>query len=64
MGYETFFGTVDVVATMNWLKKVFDTLTDMDLENDLKLRVAFRLIDNSVTTWWDNVKLRSAALAT
>ena len=51
------FGTVDVMAARNWFKRVFDTLIDMDLEDDLKLRVAFRLIDKSATTWWDNVKL-------
>ena len=43
----------------NWLKRVFDTLTDMELNDDLKLRVATRLIYKSVTTWWDNLKLRA-----
>ena len=36
----------------------------MDLEDDLKLRVATRLIDKSTTTWWDNLKLRATALVT
>ena len=61
MGHETFFGTADVVAARNWLKRVFDTLMDMDLEDDLKLKIASRLIDKSAVTWWDNVKLRLAA---
>ena len=46
----------------NWLKRVLDTLTDMELDDELKLRVATRLIDKSVVTWWDNLKLRSIAL--
>ena len=43
----------------NWLKKVSDTLTDMELNDDLKLRMATRLIDKSAATWWDNLKLRT-----
>ena len=35
-----------------------DTLIDMELDDDLKLRVATRLINKSATTWWDNLKLR------
>ena len=52
------------MAARNGLKRVFDTLTDMDLEVDLKLKVASKLIDKSVDTWWDNVKLRSTAMIT
>ena len=47
---ETFLGTIDVVAIKNWLNRVFDTLTDMELYNEFKLRVASRLIDKSVAT--------------
>ena len=43
----------------NWLKRVSDTLTDMELDDDLKLRVATRLIDKSAATRWDNLKLRT-----
>ena len=43
----------------NWLKRVVDILTDMDLNDDLKLRVASKLIDKSVVTWWDNINLKS-----
>ena len=35
-----FFGTVDAVLAKNWLNKIFDTLTDMELDNSIKLRVA------------------------
>ena len=62
LGCETFSASVDAVVARKWLKKVFDTLTDMELENDLKLKVATRLIDKSATTWWDNLKLRSSTL--
>ena len=64
MGCETFLGTIDVVATKNWLKRVFDTLIDMELHDELKLRMDTRLIEKSATTWWDNLKLRSIALVT
>ena len=64
LGCETFFGLVDAVVARNWLKKVFDTLTDMELDENLKLRVATRLIDKSATTWWDNLKLRATTPVT
>ena len=50
--------TVYTVAAKNWLKKVSDTLMDMDLDDELRLRVATRLIDKSIVTWWDNLKLQ------
>ena len=51
LGCETFLGSVDAVVARNWLKKVSNILTDMELEDDLKLRVATRLIDKNATTW-------------
>ena len=59
LGCETFSGTIDAVVAKNWLKSVSDTLTDMELDDELKLRVATRLMDKSTATWWDNLKLRS-----
>ena len=50
LGCETFFGTVDAVVARNWLKRVSDTLNDMELDDDLKLKVATRLIDKSAAT--------------
>ena len=47
LGCETFSRLVDAVVAKNWLKRVFDTLTNMELEDDLKLRVETRLIDKS-----------------
>ena len=55
---------MDAVLEMNWLKRVSNTLTDMQLDNDLKLRVATRLINKSVATWWDNLKLRATTPVT
>ena len=55
---------MDVVATKNQLKKVLDTLTDMELDDGLKLRVATKLIDKSAVTWQDNLKLISTASVT
>ena len=40
LGCETFFSILDVVAAKNWLKKVSNTLTDIELNDELKLRVA------------------------
>ena len=64
MGCKKFSGSIDVVAAMNWLKKVSNTITEMELEDDLKLRVATRLIEKSAATWWDNLKLQSNTLIT
>ena len=57
LGVETFFGSVDAIIAKNWLKKVSNTLIDMELDDALKLRMATRLIDKSAATWWDNLKL-------
>ena len=54
LGCETFFGTIDTV----------DTLTNMELDDELKLRVATRLMDKSVATLWDNLKLHFTTLVT
>ena len=32
-------------------------MVDMELEDNLKLRVATRLMDKSAATWWENLKL-------
>ena len=34
-------------------------MIDMELEDNLKLKVATRLMDKGVATWWDNLKLRT-----
>ena len=51
MGCQTFSRIVDDIVAKNWLKKIFDTLIDMELDDSLKLKVATRLLDKSATTW-------------
>ena len=36
----------------------------MELNDEIKMRVATRLIDKNTTTWWDNLKPRAIALVT
>ena len=55
---------MDAVVARNWLKMVFDTLVNMEFNDDLKLRVTTRLIDKSIATWWDNLKLRATTPVT
>ena len=50
VGCETFSDTVDAIAAKNQLKKVSDILTDIKLDDELKLRVATRLMDMSAVT--------------
>ena len=59
LGCQTFFGTVDAIVAKYWIKKVSDTMVDMELEDTLKLRVATRLLDQSAAIWWENLKLRT-----
>ena len=64
LGCQTFSGSIDAIVAKNWMKKVTDTMVDMELEDNLKLRVATRLMDKSATTWWDNLKLYTTVLIT
>ena len=50
LGYKTFSGIVDAVIAKKWLKNVSNTLYDMELDDELKLKVATRLIDKSSAT--------------
>ena len=63
-GCETFSSTVDAITIKNWLNRVSNILTDIELDDDLKLRVVTKLMDKSTTTWQDNLKLRSTTLVT
>ena len=56
LGYKTFSGIVDAVMAKNWMKKIEDTMVDMELEDNLKLKVATKLMDKSATTWLENLK--------
>ena len=63
LGCETFLGTIDAIVAKNWLKKIFDTLIDMELNDSFKLKVTTRLMDKSEATWWNNLKLRISTLS-
>ena len=41
------FGSVDAIMAKNWMKKITNTMVDMELEDNLKLKVATRLMDKS-----------------
>ena len=49
LGCEAFSNIIDAVMAKNCLKRVLDTLTNMELD-ELKLKVATRVMDKSVTT--------------
>ena len=60
LGGEIFSRSIDAIVAKNWMKKITDTMIDMELEDSFKLKVATRLMDKSATTWWDNLKLRTS----
>ena len=64
LGCETFSSAVDVAVAKNWLKRVSDTLTNMELNDELKLKVETRLINKNTAIWWDNLNLRFTAPVT
>ena len=43
-----FSRSVDAIVAKNWMKKITGTMVDMELEDNLKLKVATRLIYKSV----------------
>ena len=44
-------GTIDAIMAKNWIKKITDTMVDIELEDSLKLKVATRLMNKSAVTW-------------
>ena len=40
LGCQMFSGLVDAIVAKNWMKKITDTMVDMELEDNLKLKVA------------------------
>ena len=50
LGCQTFSGSVDAIVAKNWIKKVSDTMIDMEVDDTHKLRVATRLLDQSAAT--------------
>ena len=64
LGCEIFLDTINAIAAKKQLKRVFDIVTDMELDHELKLKVVTRLTNKSATTWWDNLKLQSTTPVT
>ena len=51
LGCSTFEGTSDAIMAKQWQKKVVATFDDMSLVDDLKLKVAIRLLDKRASVW-------------
>ncbi|WRX26217.1 Reverse transcriptase domain - like 10 [Theobroma cacao] len=48
-----------LVPPPDWINQVLETLSDMRLDDDMKLMVAMRLLEKRARTWWNSVKSRS-----
>lgn len=59
LGCNSFDGATDARAAKEWLKRVLTTFEDMGIEDDLKLKVAVRLLQSRASTWWETLKGRS-----
>ncbi|WRX11508.1 Reverse transcriptase domain - like 10 [Theobroma cacao] len=59
LGCVSFTGELDATVAKDWINQVSETLSDMRLDDDMKLMVATRLLENRARTWWNSVKSRS-----
>ncbi|WRX25693.1 Retrotransposon gag domain - like 10 [Theobroma cacao] len=59
LGYVSFTGELDATAAKDWIISVSETLADMGLDDEMKLKVATRLFEKRARTWWSSVKSRS-----
>ncbi|XP_017972677.1 PREDICTED: uncharacterized protein LOC108661200 [Theobroma cacao] len=62
LGCASFTGDLDTTVAKDWINQVSETLSDMRLDDDLKLMVATRLLEKRARTWWNSVKSRSTTL--
>ncbi|EOX94106.1 DNA/RNA polymerases superfamily protein [Theobroma cacao] len=60
LGCVSFTGELDATVAKDWINQVSETLSDMGLDDDMKLMVATRLLKKRARTWWNSVKSRSA----
>ncbi|EOY26216.1 Gag protease polyprotein [Theobroma cacao] len=60
LGCVSFTGELDATVAKDWINQVSETLSDMKLNDDMKLMVATRLLEKRARTWWNSVKSRSA----
>ncbi|WRX30998.1 Retrotransposon gag domain - like 10 [Theobroma cacao] len=59
LGCMSFMGELDATVAKDWINQVLETLFDMRLDDDMKLMVATRLLENRAHTWRNSVKSRS-----
>ncbi|WRX12108.1 Retrotransposon gag domain - like 10 [Theobroma cacao] len=59
LGCMSFTGELDATVAKDWINQVSETLSDMRLDDDMKLMVATRLLEKRARTWWNSVKSRS-----
>ncbi|WRX18086.1 zinc finger protein [Theobroma cacao] len=58
MGPREVLGRDNSIAR-DWIIQVSETLVDMGLDDEMKLKVATRLFEKIACTWWTSVKSRS-----
>ncbi|KAH7685678.1 Zinc finger CCHC-type protein [Dioscorea alata] len=61
LGCNAFDGSSDAIAAKEWLKRLLATFEDMGIEDELKLKVAVRLLENRARIWWETLKDRTDA---
>ncbi|XP_017980031.1 PREDICTED: WAS/WASL-interacting protein family member 3-like [Theobroma cacao] len=59
LGYIFFTGDLDATVAKASINQVSETLSDMRLDDHLKLMVATRLQEKRARTWWNSVKSHS-----
>ncbi|WRX29421.1 Reverse transcriptase/retrotransposon-derived protein [Theobroma cacao] len=59
-----FTGALDSTVAKNLINQVSKTLSDIRLDDDMKLIVATRLLEKRACTWWNSVKSCSTTLPT
>ncbi|EOY00139.1 Gag protease polyprotein, putative [Theobroma cacao] len=64
LGCVSFTSDLDATAAKDWIIQVLETLSDMRLDDDIKLMVTTRLLEKRAHTWWNSVKSRSTTLLT
>ncbi|WRX10265.1 Reverse transcriptase domain - like 10 [Theobroma cacao] len=60
----SFTGELDATMAKDWINQVLETLSDIRLDDDMKLMVATRLLEKRARTWWNSVKSRSTTSQT
>jgi hypothetical protein len=58
MGCEFFFGEADAEVAVRWLRKVEDTLEEIQVAQELRVRCATQLLSDRAHSWWDIVRSR------